>query len=163
MRLSRNVWAGLVLTAIGMAIVLILIPYGVVEPRKVKYAALSPSYYPRIVAIALVLLGIVVAVRGGLEKPQNETKDLGRRPDATVRIVSVLALLTVYALLVEPLGFVLSSMLALTCLTLLAGERKVALIAPIVILLPFGLYFFFVKVANIPIPTGILKPLLVGS
>lgn len=163
MSLSRNVWAGLVLAAIGLAIVLILIPYGVVEPRKVKYAALSPSYYPRIVAIVLALLGLVVAIRGGIEKSQSETEDPGRRPDAVLRIVSVLALLLVYALLVEPLGFVLSSMLALACLTVLAGERNVALIAAIAIVLPFGLYFFFVKVANIPIPTGILKSLLVGS
>ena len=163
MTLTKNFWTGLFLAGIGLFLVFVLIPNGIVEPRKVKYVALSPSYYPRIVSIVLILLGGAIAIRGFLERSVAPVNDDGVRPDATWRIVAVFALLIAYALLIETLGFVLLSVLALAAFTFLAGERRLWLIATSSILLPFVLYFFFVKVANIPIPSGILEPLLVGS
>lgn len=160
---NKHVWAGLLLGAIGLVFILILIPHGVVEPRKVKYAALSPSYYPRIVAIALLGLGMLVAVRGFLEHRQADEPDAMARPDAGVRIAAVFCLLGLYAVLIGTVGFVLMSALVLAALTFLAGERRLWLIAANAVVLPFVLYFFFVEIANIPIPAGVLEPLLVGS
>ena len=57
---NRDVVIGLLLAIVGLIFLVILIPQGIVEPRKVKYAAMSPSFYPRLVAIALVLLGLAL-------------------------------------------------------------------------------------------------------
>lgn len=160
---NRNVWAGLLLSAVGILFILVLIPHGVVEPRKVKYAALSPSYYPRIVAIALCVLGLLVAIRGFLDHRESHERDALARPDAEVRIAAVFCVLGLYALSIGTVGFVLMSALVLAVLTFLAGERRLWLIAANAVVLPFALYFFFVEIANIPIPAGVLKPLLVGS
>lgn len=160
---NKHVWAGLLLGAIGILFILVLIPHGVVEPRKVKYAALSPSYYPRIVAVALVVLGVLVAIRSYLEGRESAGPDAMARPDANVRIAAVFCVLGVYAVWIETVGFVLMSALVLAVLTFLAGERRLWLIAVNAVVLPFALYFFFVEIANIPIPAGVLKPLLVGS
>lgn len=160
---NTNLWAGLLLSAVGLLFILFLIPHGVVEPRKVKYAALSPSYYPRIVAIALCVLGLLVAVRGFLEHREIHEPDVMARPDAKGRIAVVFCILCLYAVSIGTVGFVLMSALVLAALTFLAGERRLWLIAANAVVLPFALYFFFVEVANIPIPAGVLKPLLVGS
>ena len=160
---NKHVWAGLLLGAIGILFILVLIPHGVVEPRKVKYAALSPSYYPRIVAIALFVLGVLVAIRGFIGRREGSGPDAMARPDAKVRIAAVFCVLGLYALLIGSVGFVLMSALVLAALTFLAGERRLWLIAANAVVLPFALYFFFVEIANIPIPAGVLKPLLVGS
>ena len=89
----KSFWAGMVMLLLGLAVVLLLIPFGVDEPKRVKYAALSPSYYPRIVAICLGLLGLVITVRSYLAA-QPETRAEGEnRPDAFQRIATVFALL----------------------------------------------------------------------
>ena len=59
--MKRDLYSGLIFIFLGIALLTILVPMGIVEPRKVRFAALSPSYYPRIVAGALLLLGLAVA------------------------------------------------------------------------------------------------------
>ena len=56
--MKRDLFSGLIFIILGIALLTILVPMGIVEPRKVRFAALSPSYYPRIVAGALLLLRI---------------------------------------------------------------------------------------------------------
>jgi len=48
MKSNRKVdlMAGLLFTCIAALIIWVAIPYGIQEPKKVKFAALSPSYYP---------------------------------------------------------------------------------------------------------------------
>ena len=65
--------------------------------------------------------------------------------------------LIVYYGLVLPLGIVISSMLALSGFALIYGERRLKIILPLSVLLPVGLYYFFVKIANIPMPLGLFN------
>ena len=67
-----------------------------------------------------------------------------------------------YYITLPSLGFVLSSTIVLFVLLLLAGDRNFASLLIIPLLLPISVYWFFTKVANIPIPAGILEPVLVG-
>ena len=60
----------------------------------------------------------------------------------------------------EPLGFVLTTAIGLAVLMLLAGEYRVYVVLPAAILVPLGLHVFFTKAASVPIPMGILEPLL---
>lgn len=163
MTARKDLWSGLFLTGVGLLVVLVLIPNGVDEPRKVKYAALSPSYYPRIVAIALTLLGAVVTVRavlGGRSRPSVEDAD--RRPDAARRTAIFLGILALYAASVAWLGFIVASTLALIASLRLAGERRFGLTVLMAVALPLILYFFFLKIARVPMPLGVLQPLLQG-
>ena len=52
--MNRNFVSGLIMLAIGVSLVFILIPMGIDTPKKVRYAALSPNYYPYIVAIVFI-------------------------------------------------------------------------------------------------------------
>jgi len=154
-------WAGLIMMALALLLMLVLIPVGVVEPKKVKFAALSPSYYPRFVTYVLLALGIVVTARSLLfGETATESSDI--RPDASRRYFWVFGILALYAATITWLGFIITSVLALLATFWLAGERRLYLIVPIALMLPVGLYFFFLKIASVPIPLGILEPWLAG-
>lgn len=152
----------MVMLGLGLAMILLLIPLAVDEPRRVKYAALSPSYYPRIIAICLSILGLVIAVRSALARPTEAAEKTENRPDAMQRIFIVFCLLLAMALVLKTLGFIVTTSLALGAATWFAGERNYAMIIGLGIIIPLVLYFFFLKVAGIPIPLGVLHPLLAG-
>ena len=158
--ITRDVIAGALILAIGLVFVFILIPIGVDEPRRVKYAALSPTYYPRIVAIILVVIGGAVVARALFRPTETET-DSETHP-ATRRLLGISAILVAFATLLTPLGFIVASSLALFAAIWLAGEQRIYINAAIAVILPVLLYFFFLKVARIPIPLGVLKPVLEG-
>lgn len=160
--MKRDLWSGIIMMALALLLMLVLIPVGVVEPKKVKYAALSPSYYPRFVTYVLLGLGVAVTVRSLLFNREKTVTGVELRTDALRRYGWVFVILALYAASVTWLGFIVSSTLALLATLLLAGERRLYLILPIALLLPLGLYFFFLKVASVPIPLGILEPWLAG-
>ena len=78
-----NLWAGLLMAGFGTLVVFVLIPYGVAEPKRINFAALSPSYYPRFVAYALIILGTAVAIRSFLSPDQNTKPSDDIRPDVS--------------------------------------------------------------------------------
>ena len=41
-------------------LLLFLIPLGIDTPKKIRFAALSPIYYPQIVAIILSVIGVAI-------------------------------------------------------------------------------------------------------
>jgi len=150
----------------ALLMLLVAIPFGVVEPKKVKFDALNPSYYPRIVSYCLLVFGVVllivrIAAKSATDTTQSSKKDSG---DINLkRLLWIAGILAFYYLSLPTLGFVLSSMIVLLLLLLIAGESSPWTLICLPIVLPFGLYYFFVKVANIPIPAGILESVLVGS
>lgn len=159
---NRNLISAVLMLALGACIIWILIPIGVAEPKKVKYAALSPSYYPRIVAIVLMALGAGVLLRAITVKIANAGDATNRHPQAAQRTFGFFFILLLFAMSLKWLGFIVASSIAMFLALLLGGERRIALTIPLAILLPLLLYFFFLKVARIPIPLGILEPWLAG-
>ena len=157
----KDLISALIMLALGACIIWILIPAGVVEPKKIKYAALSPSYYPRIVAIGLMILGAGLLIRSGLTAT-DASSEANSHPRAKQRTLIFMLILLSLALTLEWLGFIVASALALAAALILGGEKRLYIILPLAVLFPLALYFFFLKVARIPIPLGILEPLLAG-
>ncbi len=160
--LNRNLVSALLMLALGACVIWILIPAGVTEPKKIKYAALSPSYYPRLVAVALMMLGAGVLLRTLTESKHNVQATEDRHPQATQRIFGFFLILLFFALSLKWLGFIVAATIAMFLALLLGGERRLWLTLPLAVLIPLLLYFFFLKVARIPIPLGILEPWLAG-
>ena len=78
---NRDLGAGLLMLAMGLLIIFVLIPFGVREPASVQFAALAPSYYPRIVAIALTAIGAAITVRSVIRPPaERERSSCWPRP-----------------------------------------------------------------------------------
>lgn len=157
----KGLLAGLAFLLLGLLTVTVLIPYGIDEPSNVRFAVLSPSYYPRLVSLAMALIGLAILVRAVTVAPSNED-DGPLSPSALAKagLVMVTLLLTAFAL--PYAGFILASFGALIVLLLLAGERRPLIIVSVALILPVALHVFFTKVANVPIPEGILSPVLKG-
>lgn len=165
--LNQNTIAGALYLILGLFIVFILIPLGVDEPSNVQYPPLAPSYWPRIISFCLAALGVAILVRSGMRIAKGSAVGEASDDPAEERIYwragVVIALgFTLYAVL-ETLGFVLATTIALVILMLFAGERRVQIILPVALGVPLALYFFFTKAASIPIPSGILESILVGG
>lgn len=159
-----DITAGLFFIAIAALVAWVAIPYGVQEPKKVKFLALSPSYYPRLVSYCLLGFGIMLLLTRLVSKQIDESdSDSAFRSNWVTILLYIIATLGVWYASLEYLGFVLSSALALFVLLLLAGERNKIALVVIPLILPLLLHGFFNKVANIPIPAGVLRTLIGGA
>lgn len=161
-KLNENFWAGLLFVILGAALVFLLIPLGVEEPKRIDIAVLAPSYYPKLISIAMILIGASIALKAlrettAQDMPAAEADAPGA---ARAKLLIAVAILFATVVILPHAGFVLASTLALILLMILAGERRPMTIGLVAGLLPFGLYLFFTKLANIPIPGGVLDPVL---
>lgn len=109
----------------------------------------GPAFFPRLVAIGIGFLATVQLVamiyRGdGIhhEVPTDRVKS----------VVLVAAALVAYVLAMQYLGFLLASFLFLVALLVYSGESNPRIIALIAIGFPFGLYFVFAGIFNVPLP-----------
>ena len=159
--MNKHFFSGVFMLSVGLLLLLFLIPYGIDTPKKIRFAALSPTYYPQIVAVILSVIGAAIIVKNRRPLATKGTNDADEvHPNAKMRIGGFLALLAVYSLSLEFLGFVLSGVIALAASLILAGERRAVIIIAISLLLPISLFLFFYKVAYVPVPNGLLAPFI---
>ncbi len=163
--LNQDAITGAVYLALGLLVVFVLIPLGVDEPSNVEFAELAPAYWPRIISLALAALGFGMLLRTALNVRKGVTQEVDEddTPSGTMfwRAGLVIAGTFVLYAVLETLGFVLTGAIALVILMLFAGERRPLYLGLISIGVPMLLYLFFTKAASIPLPAGILEPLLV--
>ena len=141
---------------IGVILLLLLIPHGVDNPSDIKHITLSPSFWPRIISVLFMLMGLAIVIKPSALKPTNATDGLGRR---LFCLFIVQATLFSCYYLIDSLGMVIPCMLVIFGLMWFAGERRYPLMSVISLSTPLLLYFFFVHIANIPIPLGLFEPL----
>ena len=159
--MNKHFFSGVFMLAVGLLLLLFLIPFGIATPKKIRFAALSPAYYPQIVAFILSVIGMAIIFKNRQPLTEKGTDDSDEvHPNAKPRIGGFLALLAVYSISLEFLGFVLSGVLALAASLILAGERRAFIIIAMSLLLPISLFLFFYKVAYVPVPNGILAPFI---
>ena len=164
---NKDLLAGIVFLVFGVLTLTVLIPFGVQQPDSVQYQALSPSYWPNIVAVAIAALGLALIVasvlNGDANKPGVETVTATDRNTPrwlSLRPFAALAICFALYFGLEPLGFVLTTAIAVALLMILAGEHRPVVIIAVAVIIPFGLHLFFTKAASVPIPMGILEPWL---
>ena len=155
-----NFWSGILMVIVSLTLITILIPIGIDAPRKVRFAALAPSYYPYIVSTILFLLGSVIIIRSRREKAAQPEPNV--HPQAIKRLSKFIFLLAVFASSLEWAGFILSSSVALMAALPLAGEKRPLIILANALIIPILLYLFFYKIAGIPIPLGVTAFLVQG-
>lgn len=126
-----------------------------VAPPKVLFGrtltAIAPSLFPLIILTALALISACFLVWSKLT-----SKDLGQetrlRPAELFRATALFAFMTLYALLMEPLGFWLSSFIALSLISWLSGNRSISQIAALAIAAPPILYLAATRLLAVSLP-----------
>ncbi len=164
---SDLITGGIVVT-FALLVLLVLVPYGVDLPGQVDVSALSPDFWPTVLGVFLLLMGSLVTGQTlwRHKTQRSPTPDYAASSKnwpglgAVPKTLAAVALLFVYYSLLNPLGLVAASMLAMIAFTVLAGERRIAIVAPLAFLVPIGLYLFFQEVAQVAIPVGIFEEML---
>ena len=160
----RNLLTGVLFCIFGLATALFLIPNGISVPGGVQIRALSPDFWPTIIAWATVGASVALIIESSLlrqpgldgqeEDERDSSYDLPKVTALLRTAVLILALFGFYFAL-PVLGIVVPSIILLAAMMLFFGERNAFWIAGLSIGLPVLLYGFFRYIANVPIPLGI--------
>ena len=157
---------GAVVTVGALVMLFFVIPASVQLPKVNKVLALSPDFWINIIVWFALSLGVFMIVQGlrnaklalseieiaAVVEKQTHHHSMGR---SVLMVLIATANLFVYYFLIRWIGIVLASSICVVTFVLLCGERRVKIMFPIAVWLPIGLYYFFLKVASIPMPLGI--------
>ncbi|MCG8548076.1 MAG: tripartite tricarboxylate transporter TctB family protein [Alphaproteobacteria bacterium] len=151
-------------------VMFVMIPLGVEDPGRIDVLALGPAFWPFVIALFLFAMGALIVAQAWRRSRENGSPDVAAGDGAAAsaparsnfalgRWVGAVVLMTAYYLLLEPLGMVVTSMLAMTAFMLLGGERRAPVIALLAVGMPLALFLFFRYVANVVIPLGVFGDL----
>lgn len=157
--INRDLLTGLGIILLSLLGLFVIIPAGVVATGSDDNIALSPAFWPKIIMIMMLIAGISVLIKLGIDKlRQSRPPILDEETELfsadSWRLVLVIPGLFGYYYLIDGLGIQLSSGLLLIILMLLGGERRLWLLLAISILLPTLLNYFFIHIANVNLPIG---------
>lgn len=124
------------------------------------YARIGPSFFPRIVGAALVVLGTLLLVSARTGTWRCEATDLDEpRPDL-IPMAWVGGGLVLNLLLIAPLGFILSSSLMYLMVAKGFGARRIWLAALIGFVLALVAYYGFAQLLGLRMGGGLIEDLL---
>lgn len=116
------------------------------------YEPVGPKAFPHILAFIIALCGLRLTWRGGNPAEANTSQ-------ANLRILALVAILAVYALAFQWLGFIIATAL-MACLVgrLFGGSWGKCLLGGCV--MGLGFFLLFDKVLDVVLPTGLLGALI---
>jgi putative tricarboxylic transport membrane protein len=134
----------------GLVLLALAVAYGVAASgyQAMIGDPLGPAVFPMALAIALGLLSLYLLVRPGPEPAWP-------RGRALLKQVLTLVAFVAYAYLLEPLGFLVSTFLAVTVLGCLLGARLLPAGAAAVAI-AVVLFVLFDSLLGLPLPAGVL-------
>lgn len=147
---------GLGVMLIGAVILWWIIPTYVATPRRVPIRALSPSFWPSIIASTILVCGVVLTARAIFAPvpPEAVVDDLSVSRAEGLRLLALFAILMGIYFALPVVGMVWVCMIAFAILVLLSGGRNIVWGMIAAVVLPLLLYLFFTKVAGVAIPQG---------
>lgn len=139
---------------------LIFLPSLVAEPKLLfgrSLSAMEPSLFPGIILsliVALSVLTLCFAANGYFRKAavENKSEDPCVSDNSTYRIVLFFVTLVAYGLLLKPAGFLISSFLVITVLSLLLGNRHWLQIVLFAVVSPICLYLLATRGLLVSLP-----------
>lgn len=167
--IARDVVCAVIFLAFGLALHFVLIDVGIPVPASLTIPALSPDFWPRIVAgaisacaIVLLVQTLLLAGRAGKGTPATESDAQETDPTykthvATLRVAGLLAAMFGFYFVLAHLGMVAASVILVFAMMLFFGETRLLLVAALSIAVPTCLYVFFRYIAGIPIPLGLFE------
>ena len=113
---------------------------------------LSPRFFPYLVSFMMALLSSILIFKA-VHSPANKLKEKKNRSIDCSTVICV-GILLAYQQVINIIGFIPASFLALISLMILYGFRNWITIGSFSAALIIVLSFFFEKVAQVPLPRG---------
>ncbi len=144
---------------IGIAIGLLAIWEGTKMPTDVVMK-IGPSFFPSILAGFLILFSSVLLIKALLGQSKGKVEPLRLSDKGVQRGLITLGATIVFCIVLEPLGFIPTSIIFLVFMMWILGKRKPLpfLLAPP--LVTMGIWMVFEKVLNLSLPAGVLTDIL---
>jgi putative tricarboxylic transport membrane protein len=152
MRLSDRL-SGLVAGTLGLAVILYARTFPPMPGQNV-----GPALFPTLVGTGLVAFGIwlVVSDRSDPPVPFFTVDSWVRQSRLRANVALVVGALVAYILLVEPVGFFLTSIAFLSVLMLAFGAAR-RWVVPTVVVVTLVLHYGFYSLLRVPLPWGIFQ------
>lgn len=125
----------------------------VAEPKVLfgrSLSAISPSLFPMLVLTALAVLSVIALVL----QLRGLSDDEGGSMSATewARATSLFGIMLLYALILSKVGFLISTIIAISLISRLMGARSVPQIAAVAIVGPVLLYLASTRLLAVSLP-----------
>jgi len=122
------------------------------------YAPIGPAFFPTIVGLGLLGLGVVFLVRTTVRPDETLGRQAAEEEAATHWPTTTVALvvLVVYAFVLQALGYVVATVVFFVVMARVLGSRRIIRDAAIAIALSLILYLSFTQVLGIRLPTGLV-------
>lgn len=137
-----------------------VIPASVRVPKSIEAAPLSPAFLPYILTAMIGTMGLICFLQAqfgrGIPKEESELTFVARN-NWIVRVSILIAIFALFYLLPNIIGMLLVSIISMSILVFVGGERNFVRGLLVSILLPFGIWLFFTRVAQVPLPEGLLE------
>jgi putative tricarboxylic transport membrane protein len=155
---ANDVLSGLALIVFALAIITLTLSFPDFPGQKY-----GPSLFPRILGAGLILCGAAL-VRNGLAArragaPWLELAPWTRDPWRVTSLLLTLALLIVYILASETIGFIPIALVFLLALFVWLGVRPVPAVLTAVVT-TIAIHWFFSTMLRVPLPRGWLNAIL---
>ena len=149
----QDLCLGVVIFLFALLLIFLLIP-GFVMNYATGEKGLSPRFFPYLIAFTIALLSSILIYKAVLSAEDQIQAKTSRPVDrSTLLCVGVFI---AYQQAISIIGFIPSSFLALISLMILYGFRNWLTIGIFSAALITVLSFFFEKVAQVPLPRGLL-------
>ena len=167
--MDRRVDFGISLLVIGLGI-FILVASAMARLPTVKFDLIGPFGFARVVAVvfigagSLLLVRQVRALRAGLppEAVAQGNQDEPGYPASARRAGAMMAATVAYPVLMEPLGYILTSVAYVIVGLLIYRERNLRWGVPLALIYAFGTFWVFSIVLRVPLPGGPVEQVLLA-
>ena len=165
--MDRRVDFGISLAVIALG-VFILVASSMARLPSVVFDAIGPFGFARVVAIVFILAGGVLLVRQVLayrtglppEAVAQGNEDEPGYPASARRVTAMMAATFAYPILMEPLGYILTSFAYVVAGLFIYSERNMRWGLPLALIYAFATFWVFSIILRVPLPGGPVEQLL---
>lgn len=161
-KVKKDLEISIVATTFFVLLIFWIIPNYVVVPQVHTEGQLSPAAYPTWICVTGLFISIIMtinALRAKL-KETTKTKELPFKISNYYSLFTAFLSLFLFYFTLEIIGMFLGCFILYAIFAILCGERSWKRLIISDIILMIIMYVFFVKIAAVPIPTGILSSIL---
>ena len=105
----------------------------------------NAGYYPKLISIAIIILGLVIALKTVSAKEEKP----GGKTIAYPAVMLIIAYLAVYYFAFHKLSYTISTFLLVMATSVTLGYRKWKILVPVAALIAVGLYLAFTQVFHV--------------
>ena len=130
-----------------------IVPYQIQKPKLFlgrSLMGLQPTLFPRLATLGLIGLNIWYLIISFRLEEKNLFKEL--KKENFFKVIASLIVFIAYALLFEPLGFVLSSFLVVASLSTYYGNRNIIIGLLVSLGVPLVIYYIFTHLLKVSLP-----------